>query len=266
MSLKNALGLALTLTLAASATAQTTYTYKPPTANNNDELQDLDHHRMATWRLQANNATARINATNNYGVMNLNGGYISAASLTFRNIYNWNAGDNRLFVWLLDTARGATTGNGSANQVRYFVDDPNQNNQNPSLDIRDDFNHYYTTNAYDNNANFLLATPNGVKTAGTKLGEWYIGQQSNRGAAVDANGNLTYQLNDIQLNRLTDFIANGNDFALGFDPDCHYWNDGVEFKVTVSPGQNPRLGVPEPATGLFLLLGAGLLASHRRKK
>jgi len=45
------------------------------------------------------------------------------------------------------------------------------------------------------------------------------------------------------------FAADGN-FRLGFDPDCHYWNDGVKFKFYTST-------VPEPMT--ISLLASGCL-------
>ena len=45
------------------------------------------------------------------------------------------------------------------------------------------------------------------------------------------------------------YSADGN-FGLSFDPDCHYWNDGVSLKVETAQ-------TPEPAT--MLLLGSGLI-------
>ena len=71
---------------------------------------------------------------------------------------------------------------------------------------------------------------------------------------------LTYDFTADQLAALSSYAGDGL-FAFGFDPDCHYWNDGVQFEVTTA--------VPEPATMVLFglgLAGAGLRRKMRRNK
>ncbi len=68
---------------------------------------------------------------------------------------------------------------------------------------------------------------------------------------------ITYNFTDTNLSTLMAYAADGN-FGFGFDPDCHFYNNGVTFKIETA-------ATPIPAP--ILLLGTGLIgmAGFRRK-
>ncbi len=135
--------------------------------------------------------------------------------------------------------------------------------------------------AYEPNANWLYINLIDSKPAGgTRLkpggnvwcwsdnqggGNNWSGQGTWVATYVDntrGSENLSYDLGALGLlEELNAYSADGK-FGFGFDPDCHYENCGVSFRITTAP-------VPEPSGMVSLLAGVlpltGILARKARK-
>lgn len=62
---------------------------------------------------------------------------------------------------------------------------------------------------------------------------------------------VTYDFTNDELTVFKVFLADGN-FGLGFDSDCHFWNNGIYLSIETETAATP---VPAP----ILLLGTGLM-------
>lgn len=208
----------LLCSLGSAQAVVTTLSFSPNPA----DLNDLDHHKVYTWRLDNLPTTAII-----------------SAKLTITNIANWDSNPNMLFIHLLDTAK-----NGG---VSSFLDDPT--NSAPVTDITDDF----ANTRYHNDPAWLLAAGTGDK----KLTQQSFGTTPT---------NYTYTFTTSALTKLNNYIANGGDIALGFDPDCHYFNDGITFSFKTDVPNISAVPETQAFVPLAAVIGLGIFANSRLRR
>lgn len=152
---------------------------------------------------------------------------ITSAVLSFDSIRNWNDDDNTMYLWLLDRAK-----NGYESLDGYLRRVGDSGNSG---------------DAFDGTAWSSTITK-------LKIGEYTDVTDGN------STENFSITFGTELLQELNDYIDNGNNFAIGLDPECHYYTEGVRLTLSWSPTTTPDAG----ASAWLLALSLGTFASLRR--
>lgn len=198
-----------------------TYTFTP----SDNDLADLPHGNYFTWGIRWTLPSDEE---------------ITAAKITYHGIWDWQVESDHLYTHLLDTVNG----NGWGTPV-----------------IGTGYTYYRKTITSNDSDGSGDSFPNNPASGNLLLGDWNDPNGGNVNKAID----LTYDIPSQYFGWLSSASTsspsyNGN-FGFGIDPNCHYYNSGVEVEITTR-----TKSVPEPAT--MLLLGLGLIgvgAVARRK-
>lgn len=185
------------LVLMAQVAAAGLYTFEPTPP----DLGDLDHYKAYEWGIEPNIPEDEV---------------ITAASLLFRSIRNWDNNDNDLYVTLLDSANVG---------VSIYTD--NQGGGDYFASLGPELVHYEDL-------------PN-------------------------TSQDLLYDFDEAELDTLNDYVADNN-FGLGIDPDCHYWNCGIKLTLETEQAPPPPPPIPEPLAGSLLLGGIGMIVARRKRR
>ena len=171
------------------ANADTMMTFTPTPA----DLWDLDHYDAYSWGI---------------AVPFLEDEDVIAATLTFKNIRNWNSGPNTLHVRLMDSADlGVIHHRDNQAEGDFFADASGD---------------HMPLVKYEN----LPSSPQTIT--------------------------YTFSMDDLAV---LNTYADDGVIGLSFDPDCHFYNDGIELQLVT----------PEPGT-LALLAASIPIMLLRRKR
>ena len=275
----------------------TVLTYVPSAGTGSNDMGDLDHHYYYAWTIGLISAQISEPITSAYITFTNMYNWDASKNVLFLDMFDTAASGGSVLVPLTNGTSNPG-GDQYTSIVRYASDPDVPAGSSPVTSIFDAFdsaNALTTAPKTDltahsflpDSGNPLNATDiNGLKTVLSTYESSYnphqlptsyadVATSGTTGWVVTQNGtgmyDYRYYFTAGQLSNLSAYIGPASDpnrdITLAFDPDCHFFNDGISFTIVTNGSVGGAAAVPEPAT--LMLLGTGMLitaARYRRRQ
>jgi len=237
-----------------SAALAGTYTFQSRDSGGiRTDFEDLDHAKAYMWAFSWKPAADEI---------------ITSASLTFNNIYNNDNNSNWLGIYLIQDklATGGTSGWNS-----WSTDKFGDSDLTPNTAVYQKTDNENVAKPFDAVANKVLVGAYSDTRQGSTIKDNPVldfAHPALISASTPTWGWNIYDdhpLDTSVIDELSTWSADGN-WALGVDPDCHFYNDGITFTIITTKTPPTTPAVPEPMSMVLGSLGLGLVSGLKRRR
>lgn len=243
----------LVLSAVSGSVLADTYTWQSrDSGGDRTDFEDLDHSKAYLWAFNWKPDADEL---------------ITGATLQFNSIYNHDNYSNWLGVYLISNkpSTGGTTG-----WSAWSTDVFGTSDLTPDTAVFQKSDSENVAKPFDTVANKVLVGAYSDTRPGSTTKDSPIFDFAHPALISSVTPTWGWNIYDdiaLQASALDEFIAwsaDGN-WALGIDPDCHFYNCGVTLKVTTRriPTHNE---VPEPMSMILGALGLGLVTGWKRRR